>query len=162
MLARSSLLVLLLATPSLHGSAGVWQYPAYGPSPRPLEAPTPRVARAAIPKDLVSGITVSHAQIIRPRADILKQIGENYAFIWECTTTSILQNIPGSVFIFCDSYLQKCLKYLLLHHHKYLSPPMMKLSAFFLALYDFHPVLRVVIAHRCVMSAFVVIIPRPP
>ena len=106
MLAKSSLLVLLLATPSLHGSAGVWQYPAYGPSPRPLEAPTPRVARAAIPKDLVSGITVSHAQIIRPRADILKQIGENYAFIWECTSTSISQNIPESVFIFCDSYLQ--------------------------------------------------------
>ena len=56
--ALNSLLVLLMATPSLHGSAGVWQFPAYGPSPRPLEAPTPRVARAAIPKDLVSGITV--------------------------------------------------------------------------------------------------------
>ena len=56
--AMNSLLVLLLATPSLHGSAGVWQFPAYGPSPRPLETPTPRVARAAIPKDLVSGITV--------------------------------------------------------------------------------------------------------
>lgn len=63
--ARSSLLVLLLALPSLHGSAGVWQFPAYGPSPRPLEAPTPRVARAAIPKDLVSGIAnlLSHMQI---------------------------------------------------------------------------------------------------
>ena len=31
----------------------------------------------------------------------------------------------------------------------------------FLALYDFHPALRAVIAHRCVMSAFVVIMPRP-
>ena len=50
--------MLLLALPSLHGSAGVWQFPAYGPSPRPLEAPTPRVARAAIPKDLVSGIAI--------------------------------------------------------------------------------------------------------
>ena len=106
MLASSSLLVLLLATASLHGSAGVWQYPAYGPSPTPLEAPTPRVARAAIPKDLVSGITVTHAQIIRPRADILRQIGENFTFIWECTTISNLQNIPESVFIFCDSYVQ--------------------------------------------------------
>ena len=83
MVAMNSLLVLLLATPSLHGSAGVWQFPAYGPSPRPLEAPTPRVARAAIPKDLVSGIiTVSPAQIIqRPIPDILRQIGENYAFV---------------------------------------------------------------------------------
>jgi len=54
--ARNSLMVLLLALPSLYGSAGVWQFPAYGPSPRPLEAPTPRVARAAIPKDLVSDI----------------------------------------------------------------------------------------------------------
>ena len=62
-----SLLVLLLATPSLHGNAGVWQFPAYGPSPTPLESPTPRVARAAIPKDLVSGITVAHALIIGPR-----------------------------------------------------------------------------------------------
>ena len=65
--ARHSLLVLLLATPSLHGNAGVWQFPAYGPSPTPLESPTPRVARAAIPKDLVSGITVAHALIIGPR-----------------------------------------------------------------------------------------------
>ena len=65
MVARNSLLVLLLALPSLLGSAGVWQFPAYGPSPRPLEAPTPRVARAAIPKDLVSGIAnlLSHMQI---------------------------------------------------------------------------------------------------
>ena len=62
-----SLLVLLLATPSLHGNAGVWQFPAYGPSPTPLESPTPRVARAAIPKDLVSGITVAHALIIGHR-----------------------------------------------------------------------------------------------
>ena len=65
--AGHSLLVLLLATPSLHGNAGVWQFPAYGPSPTPLESPTPRVARAAIPKDLVSGITVAHALIIGPR-----------------------------------------------------------------------------------------------
>ena len=65
--ARNSLLVLILAqmTSLLNGSAGVWQFPAYGPSPRPLEAPTPRVARAAIPKDLVSGIAnlLSHMQI---------------------------------------------------------------------------------------------------
>ena len=41
-----------------------------------------------------------------------------------------------------------------------LSPYDETLSIFF-ALYDFHPVLWAVIAHRCVMSAFVVIIPRP-
>ena len=64
-LVRNTLLLVLLGTPTVHGSAGVWQFPAYSPSPRPLEAPTPRVARAAIPKDLVSGITVtSPPQII--------------------------------------------------------------------------------------------------
>ena len=45
-----------------------------------------------------------------------------------------------------------------------LSLSLMKLPTFFCHLNhptDFHPVLRTVIAHRCVMSAFVAIIPRP-
>ena len=109
MVARNSLLVLLLALPSLHGSAGVWQFPAYGPSPRPLEAPTPRVARAAIPKDLVSGIAnqLSHLQI----KEFDPWLGGN----WLHLGISHLQNIPvaESVFILCDIYVQKRHNYLL-------------------------------------------------
>ena len=45
-----------------------------------------------------------YCQIIQPISDILRHIGENYAFICECTNLfSNLQNIPESVFIFCDS-----------------------------------------------------------
>ena len=104
--ARNSLVVLVLAQMPglLNGSAGVWQFPAYGPSPRPLEAPTPRVARAAIPKDLVSGITYCLTSF-NPWLTFFEALRLNLGR-FTAHYFSHLQNITvaESVLILCDIY----------------------------------------------------------